>query len=392
MKFVVLIILWVIFLSGCNVKHSDSGEIEKIIVDIKKVNEAVVDSLFRIDKIVKLETRPDIIIGQINEVVLSRKNDRIVLLDNRHTKSVFLFDFHGRHINTIQHSDIEDPFRPYYMRDIAVDDTNNDIFILDSHKKRIFIYDLNGNNKNSFIALDFPAQSIKSNINGDLLIQNKSSKYQKRPILINLERSRAFTTTSFKYFGQNQDVGMYHREISNFNSNASGSIIYSNYLSDTIYKITNRSQLEPLYFIDFMGARAPHSFFHSLDNYNSWYSKFKHSDFAVKLGYFIGTQDFIMFPFYLKDQAYLYYWQFTKGEPRIYNYPDFGSNLPRAPIGFYDAGIILSLESYSLIKFIDQVSVSGYEMNNLETDLYRFLGKNEIDSEDNQILIFLKVI
>ena len=285
---------------------------------------------------------------------------------------VFLFDSSGHHVSSIQHSDIDDPFRPYVMRDIAVDEKNNDIFILDSHKKRIFNYDFNGNCKDSIIKLDYPAQSIKSNTNGDLLIQNKSSTFQLRPILYNLERQSGFKTISFKYFGSHQGDGMFHREISNFSYGNNGSIIYSNYLSDTIYRVTGGVQFIPYYYADFQEAKAPASFFSSLEDNSSWYSKLKQSDYGVKLGYFVENENCIMFPFYKGGNAYLFYKKLASGQPLICQYPNFGFNIPRAPIGFYDAGLILSLESSAVPKFISFVSKEGYVMTNFENELFHF--------------------
>ena len=131
----------------------DDSDIKSITVDSsnaiilsEKEAKEVMDFGMFIDSIeyIPLETRNDILIGEINRMALH--NDRFYLLDKYTAKAIFIFDKTGKHINTISAFG-RGPNEYISPKSISVDKFNNELILVDSNDYSLLYYDLDGNFK-----------------------------------------------------------------------------------------------------------------------------------------------------------------------------------------------------------------------------------------------------
>lgn len=97
----------------------------------------LVDSLYY----VKLETKADNIIGHIDK--LYQSSDKIVVVDKRMAKEVFIFDNHGTFLSKISRLG-PGPQEYNELSDVSADFIKNEIGILDFTKLKLLTYDYSG--------------------------------------------------------------------------------------------------------------------------------------------------------------------------------------------------------------------------------------------------------
>lgn len=128
-------------------------------------------SIYKNDvKVILLDTIQDALLGNINKIRVCTNGDFIVF-DKLIGKKINMFDSNGKFIRQIGRLG-DGPGEYFYIDDFAYSPQSNDIYILDSSKKKIFIYNVYTGN---FIGdLDCPIDS--RNIyysNGLIFLDNK---------------------------------------------------------------------------------------------------------------------------------------------------------------------------------------------------------------------------
>ena len=100
------------------------------------------DKLIDYIEYIPLETRANILIGNINKLFIH--NDMIYILDASQAMSVFIFDITGKHINTIAGLG-RGPQEYLRLGNMTIDKINNELILMDDLLHTLLFYDLEGN-------------------------------------------------------------------------------------------------------------------------------------------------------------------------------------------------------------------------------------------------------
>lgn len=109
--------------------------------DINKTSldlDRIIDSAYY----VKLETKPDCLIGSIDKILFF--NDKILIIENLQRMSVLMFTDSGRFVKKIG-TEGRGPGEYTSLRDVALDTKNKRIVFLDGRGGKLLFYDLDGN-------------------------------------------------------------------------------------------------------------------------------------------------------------------------------------------------------------------------------------------------------
>ena len=234
----VSILCLVAILAACsdNAVSENNPEVLKVDIEVSKTSEFLKE-IKRI-KFIPLETKADVLIGSIQKIKIF--NDRVYILDIFSAKSVFIYDFNGKHVKTIC-SVGKGPAEYVRLWDIAIDPFNKELITVDVGSKKIHKYDLNGVFKEEQ-KLGFTPYSIG--------IADKNTYAFKT---VN-QRDPVIVTTN--HLGQK--IKEVHSGVFEFNMNLfchfprsnDGRQLYLEYLNDTIYEI-GKDYSEPWLIIDF---------------------------------------------------------------------------------------------------------------------------------------------
>jgi len=137
-QFFIFFLLILISCTDGNSFHSYStlkdGNVQINIDDLNFEKSIVIDSIFKIEKIVKLESNGDSFIGSYDKILI--EEDRIFIMDSRITFSIFVFDFGGNFLFKI-FSFGEGPNEYIELRDFTLSASTNTIDILDFAGKKV---------------------------------------------------------------------------------------------------------------------------------------------------------------------------------------------------------------------------------------------------------------
>lgn len=141
-------LILIIFLSiSCDRQKNNSstpltyhGNIDTIKIDTTHVIQAkhVISNL----KIIRLETTSSILIGGIDKLLWI--DDKIIIVDKRKAKNIFVFDTTGHYLNSIGKIG-RGPTEYIGIDDVSLIPESNAISVLDRGTKKIKIFDLKGN-------------------------------------------------------------------------------------------------------------------------------------------------------------------------------------------------------------------------------------------------------
>jgi len=154
-KFFLLILL--AFMLSCNFIERDSIKLDSskmnLPVDLEQEDDVVsFYDLFDNIKLIKLETNDKSLISNVDKIVFHK--DTIFILD-RKMKSLFLFDYDGKYINTLRQYG-QGPGQYSEITDFIINDYTNQIEVLSVHKG-ILCYDMN---LNFLHKIDFPSNGF----------------------------------------------------------------------------------------------------------------------------------------------------------------------------------------------------------------------------------------
>jgi hypothetical protein len=247
MKFTKLICGLSLILSSCS-QHPDNL-IRTIEADINQVARLPLQSLTDRIEFVRLETSKDFLISSISKIVFH--GQRIYILDVQSQK-VFCFDRSGKGIFCIN-SKGKGPGEYVAVQDIAINNSNNTLELLDRYNLHLLQYDLDGRFiKNQRLPLETSFFAVSNK--GRYLLYNQFINQSLRP---EYQHSLFFSTLKDTVFSG--VLPFYHnceRLTTHWPLSKCGDLItfYSGYL-DTIYEFEDERINK--YFVDFKNYGIP---------------------------------------------------------------------------------------------------------------------------------------
>ena len=135
-----------------------------------------IDKYFVSKHYIQLESDTNMLFGEIDKIVL--RDNRIYILDQWNTYSIFIFDENGRFINKVDHKG-EGPEEYIDMRDMFYDDYENTINILtyggSGNRYKIMSYDRDGNKLVKQQPIDLKIAQVERAKDGRYVFHSKHS-------------------------------------------------------------------------------------------------------------------------------------------------------------------------------------------------------------------------
>lgn len=289
-----LFILIVIFFFGCKmdgkIKHDTItlGKTEKTLsFDIDK--EIIIqsfDSIFKKEKLIKLETNPNSLITDVSRI--DYYNNSIYVFDIFSDYSVICFDSNGGFKFKLKNIG-KGPHEYIRINYGAVNDYTGDIEIIANMGRDFLVYDSIGNFKEK-LKLPFTAKSFCS-------LQNK--RYFHKGYINQSENDLInFRIYSMNYSGDDIKKYLPYKVSKNFKEGSyyfgftkkkKGEYLFSEKYNDTVYKL-NSDTFTPLYKINFVGYEnnKPDDFLYNGEKYKNR----KKSAIELKIPSITGFQEY----------------------------------------------------------------------------------------------------
>ena len=214
--------------------------------------EDIIDTIY----CVELETKLESLIGDIYLLRTFQDHFYILSLDG---SSISIFDKKGKYITRINDQG-RGPKEYIRITYFSIDPENKNIIVTDGFSKKIFIYDLNGNQK-SVITTDFiPNYVTRFNKNEFINFESSNKTHQENPII--KENDLHFFNFSGKIergkITNQTPLFINYATPNSISIQKNGHILYGPLLSDTLYKINNEGEVNPLYVLkyNFPGYKA----------------------------------------------------------------------------------------------------------------------------------------
>ena len=194
-------------------------------------------------RIIPLETRPDVILGNIWSVLALE--DRFFVFDLMFSKSVFIYDSNGAWINKIC-SIGKGPGEYANPVQLAFDPFNGELVINDPSTRKILRFDLDGNFK-SELKLEFGVYSLG-------FVDSDTYAFSTR------DDNRMLVVATTDHEGKNKKIVLTEKlkfeiSLSNHFHNYKESLLYIECLNDTVYQIS-KDTTEPYRYIDYLDLKV----------------------------------------------------------------------------------------------------------------------------------------
>jgi len=241
---IAVIFLCCLFLFCCKrINNEDSGAIEKISVNLKKVNQELDISQFYNATFIPLELTKKSQIGSIDKVILS--DNRIFVLDATIAKKLFVFDMKGNFLKNIGKLG-KGKGEYLVIRDFDVYDEK--VYISSQQDNRMLIFDLEGQHINDVKFSGYIGMSFM--VLEDGFVVNKTDGSNKAVTFYDKKgkKKKIITNPGFDFMRFSNDH--------TFFKNLKGPFVYFA-KNDTIYNIFEKN-LKPSYFIDFGRKSVPY--------------------------------------------------------------------------------------------------------------------------------------
>ena len=201
----------------------------------------------------KLETRKDLLLGHCQVYYSDTSNYMLVVSDNK----LRIFDKNGKYIRKI--GEIGRGPNEFIPRQVAVDFSNDILYIYTLWERHILKFDFNGNFKGVIENELFADLSILKYMDGQLILVNAIGPHLKEAFKGGYMELSSFDPNSNKinyYLPNNWDI-KYNRNMLSFtvNDNELLSVVnnkiayYKMQYCDTLYKVAN-GKIKPFLFID----------------------------------------------------------------------------------------------------------------------------------------------
>lgn len=333
---------------------------------------------------IPLETLDNSIFGHIDKILI--EGDKIFLLDDRNTGSLFIFNTKGKFINKINKKG-RGPNEYIVIRDFTIDSSSKEIILYDDFSLKLSYFDFNGNyiksEKTSFLFSDLCKfqNSMYYYLGGK---DNRHFDFLEKEYLISENKSeiRGYDIPkqeflNFSLFDQFYRSGKH----------LSFSIpITKNY----IYKIFNESVI-PSYKLDFGEKNINQSIIDKLmrNNNTDYYKATKDLNFNMYLGRHLETETKLFLEY--SENSESRYALFNKNNNKVIKWKHF------IPDDKFTAGILNS--QYAIYKddvFITYIeptiftrSLPFLDKLKFKSDRFKQLSK-DLKETDNPVLCFIK--
>ena len=354
------------------------GIVQINIDDLKFEKSIVIDSIFKIEKIVKLESNGDSFIGSYDKILIEQ--DRIFIMDSSITFSIFVFDFGGNFLFKI-FSFGEGPNEYLELRDFTLSPSTNTIDVLDFGGKKVLRFSKqNGEflemerlDRNSYYRSmeKIDGGYVSSHVNNCGVLEDCFNVSFLRDDLIVESNSLAMN----KYL-KNYDF----KGDPQFSRN-SDRVFFKEIYNDTIYEVLPASnQLRAAFSIDFGKFRLPNDFKYSRKNSNLNDAL----QYALTNNFTLGLKDFFV------SENYLYFRYGTPGLREVIidlNTLENVSFQRYITSNFLYTGTVSAVFQNQFVKVI-----SGEEINSLVKNYYDRKDSLEIRKEYSEFYILAKDI
>jgi hypothetical protein len=313
-----------------------------LIVDIESLNyeyDVVIDSIFRINKVVKLESNEESFIGSYDKVLID--GGRIYIMDSRITFSVFVFDLEGNFIFKI-FAFGEGPNEYRELRDFTISSSLESIDILDFGGKKLLRFYKDSGKFIETISLDVSSyyRSIERLDNGYVVSHSNNCGLVDECYNISfLDQKLVPVTSTFKVNGYLKNYDF--KGDPQFSRNGD-KVYFKEIFNDTIYEVLpDTKRLKALVSIDFGNYGIPNEFKYSSKNSNLNEAL----RYSIENNLSLGIKDFFI------AENYMY---FTYGVPGL-----------REVIFNFNSGENASFQKYTTSNFLYTGTVSGIYQNQL---------------------------
>lgn len=201
---------------------------------------------------IPLETNEDCLIGGIDKII--GMGDTVAVLDDRIGRALYLFGRDGRFIRKIGRQG-EGPQEYVHLFDMAYDRATDRIFLLDTGKNKILVF----NSDNEFIKSIDLEDTYTNSIEylGDekmaLYINYGRKKFEKdgrTPLLMIYDMENDRQDGLYVWYNSYMNSTMIINTRIVFDKQADGSVLFATSHIDTVYRIT-RDEVSPMYAIRF---------------------------------------------------------------------------------------------------------------------------------------------
>jgi hypothetical protein len=229
----------VFILSSCSNNKSKTQSRNIVIEDSplpKEVADAsIFNDLLTLKRVVNLETLPQSLIGEIESIYYIPSENKIIILDSKVAKSIFVFNLEGKFMYKIGRHGIG-PGEFLAPNNIAVD--NNRVIVFDSARLTLLFYNLSGKFINE---ISFPSNNWNFYVDRMYLWKNDLYIYDNneyRNVAPDGKDYRVFVIKDCKHFdsayGKHENTLDFDGgDITSFNNR----IVYSDIFAGNIYQI-----------------------------------------------------------------------------------------------------------------------------------------------------------
>ncbi len=370
-----------LFSSSCSSQadNLNYSKLKRIIV--KADGQDNITDLVEDYKYIRLETRPECIISNIDKILY--RSGKFYILDAK-AQALFVFDKDGKFISKIEKPG-RGPGEYIYLMDFDIDIFGN-IYLLDLNQKAILKYDMHGkfiekDQRDYFISniavidtstlLTYQHAAVSSNVKYKLIFQENGEK-----------------VNSFLPIDKSNKINM----LKPFPLNHSGhKLLYNEDLSDTIFSVTLDS-LYARYFIDF----GRYSIDPSLrSNYEYFLKSDKIRIEGWRINNYFETSHYFTCTYNLNGKTWSLYYSLVDGKTFVTFCPDCDET-PQKVIGDFRA---IGVCGDYFISYLKIHTIQKYKSGiaNKPNRMVELIGQQNIeliqsiDLADNPVLVLYKM-
>jgi hypothetical protein len=368
------------FLSiGC--KHSIvqvPRSISIIEVDVTSNDEMQLSNFFQDVKIVKLETKDNVLLGEINYIV--QANNKIYITDV-YASTLYIFDKTGKFLSSINKKG-QGPGEYIGVTQFVVDREN--IVVMSRSLRKLMIYSESGEflseHKVNCSALDI---SLLDNHYYVLYCGNDKAGSENKLHLIDTDN------TEKQFIPVDAVRSKYLHYISPYNFfKGTNAVRFFEPYNDTVYTIT-KDKVEPAFYIDFKGKNIPSSFYGAgHENIMTFAQSLMQHEYAAGVFRFAESEQTKMF---------FTYYQWNKAKLTLY---DMQNKISRTFSSIYDDVVFKSLvipvndfkyfASENIIFPVNASNIVEWRNNYQIDEKYKDV-INAVNEDDNQVLFIFNL-
>ncbi|HWK56405.1 MAG TPA: 6-bladed beta-propeller [Parapedobacter sp.] len=354
---------------------------DSYVIDISKMHrmdnfrEAIAEIEF-----IPLETNERSLIAEIDKVVFHK--DRFYVLDKRYA-SLNVYSKAGKYIQSIGKMG-RGPGEFSTLMDFMLDPEDESLLLLSNNEQAVFVYDLEGNHLQT-IRNGLYANAIgKIGTDYYYFINHNDNELSQKNNLIVMNRLGKVLDRLFPFPEAFKKTLGY----SGFIFNNSEGLLYSSPLSDTIFQLTNNSEIYPKYMFDFGKSTLPMAMRNSSDEYSKGASAY-----AVLHKQVVETENTLAFTYAYERSIITAFCHRKRShaseESKILEPFRLGFPLSYEVVGTAGKDHFITSISVDFVTWIEQGHMSGEALERDYPSLYNLMP--ELAPTDNPILVVYKL-